>query len=739
MSNIYLKSLRAGALAAALAWSALPLALAQTPESAVTLVKANPPEGPAAPDAGRPAFAEDYRQFDNTHVGKSSQPEVFTLSFNATTRVTAISASNDFHVSGGTCIEGHTYAAGDQCTVEAIFTPRGPGHRTGKLTIAHTASAVPLLVPIGADAVGPAMSFIPSRITTLPTTLVNGTGLLLDAQGLAVDGGDSLYIADTGNDVIRYQDSSGVLSVLAGGGTAAPTSSSQATGVKLNSPYGIVNDTFGNTYFSDSGDKLVLGVGLAGLLYIEIGDGTGVGNCSYLDPCNPRSILISEPFGIAMDPFGNLFVDLERSTNSGGTPDGMQPAEDSANHFYPLFDFWGQYTTAFPLAVDSYEDIYYALEVPAKEINNPANLCYIMAQNKAEGIVGMAANTWIVAGTRRCGFSGDGGPATGAEISTSVQGFAWDAAGNFYFTDTGNNVVRRIDAIDGVIRTIAGNGDAAYNGDGGPSTSASFNAPTGIAVNSRGNVYAIGTQEVRTVDAKPAALDQGGPNLILKLTESIDVVREFGAVGDLVFAAQPQSTPSPAKTILVSNVGNDALNITSAAFAEGDIADFAIDPITTSCNFTKPLLSGQNCRIGVIFTPTATGMRSALLGLSDNTADGGNGIEVSGTAVAPSVVVRLSPQALAFAAQNAGTASATQEVELENEGKSALIITSYEFTGAEASVFSETHACGATLKAGAKCAIEISFKPKAVGSSAATFSVRTSAGTATLAVTGKSE
>ncbi len=721
---------------AALALSALLPALAQRPEAAITLVKASPAEGPIALNAVRLAFAEDYRQFGDTRVGKSSQPEFFTLDFQAATRVTGISASNDFHVSGGSCIVGHTYAAGDACSVEAIFTPRGPGHRTGRLTVAHTASAEPLLVPIGAEAVGPAISFIPSRITTVPTTMVNGAGLLLNAQGLAVDGGDSLYIADTGNNVIRYQDSSGVLSVLAGGGTKAPTSGGPATGVKLNGPYGIVNDSIGNTYFSDTGDKLVLGVGLAGSVYTEIGGGTGISVCNYKNPCSPTNVRISDPFGLAMDPAGSLYVNLEFTTTSGGTPLGGDPFEDNDGHFYPLDNFYDQFTTTFPLAVDPYDDVYYTLEVPPGGLKNATELCYILAQNRPESIGATSASTWIVAGTRKCGFSGEGGPATGAEISSSVQGFAWDAADNFYFTDTGNNVVRRIDAIDGVIRTIAGNGDAAYSGDGGPSKSAAINAPTGIAVNSRGDVYTIGTQEVRTIDDKPAALEHGGPNLILRITESIGVVREFGAIGDLVFASQAEATASPAQIVLVSNIGNDALTITSAAFAAGDIADFAIDPITTSCNFTKSLLSGQNCRIGVIFKPTATGARSALLGLSDNTADGGNGIEVSGTGTAPSVTVKLSPQTLTFAAEKSGTASAMQTVELANEGKSPLTIRSYEFTGAEASVFSETHACGATLDAGAKCSIEVRYKPAAAGSSAAMLAVKTSAGTAMLAVKG---
>ena len=85
----------------------------------------------------------------------------------------------------------------------------------------------------------------------------------------------------------------------------------------------------------------------------------------------------------------------------------------------------------------------------------------------------------------------------------------------------------------------------------------------------------------------------------------------------------------------ISNVGNDALNFTRVAITAGNKADFAIDPDTTSCNFTVSLYSGHTCVIGFIFKPTAVGARAATLTLLEDTADTIHRIQLSGTAVAP--------------------------------------------------------------------------------------------------------
>jgi sugar lactone lactonase YvrE len=93
-----------------------------------------------------------------------------------------------------------------------------------------------------------------------------------------------------------------------------------------------------------------------------------------------------------------------------------------------------------------------------------------------------------VAGSGIQGYSGDGGPATRAELNWPWA-VAVDAAGNIYFTDTDNQRIRKVAVSTGIITTVAGTGTAGYSGDGGPATSANLNSPFGIAVDAAGNIY----------------------------------------------------------------------------------------------------------------------------------------------------------------------------------------------------------------------------------------------------------
>ena len=85
-----------------------------------------------------------------------------------------------------------------------------------------------------------------------------------------------------------------------------------------------------------------------------------------------------------------------------------------------------------------------------------------------------------LAGTGTAGSSGDGGPSAKAQLNTP-QGLAVDSAGNVYIADTLNNRVRRVD-LEGTITTVAGTGESGYSGDGNPGSKAKLNLPTGLAI-----------------------------------------------------------------------------------------------------------------------------------------------------------------------------------------------------------------------------------------------------------------
>ena len=112
---------------------------------------------------------------------------------------------------------------------------------------------------------------------------------------------------------------------------------------------------------------------------------------------------------------------------------------------------------------------------------------------------------WIITtavGTGEKGFAGDGGPANAALLNGPFD-VAFDAAGNLYFSDTFNNRIRRVDARSGTISTVAGNGDKGYSGDGDPATEASLNEPYGIALDRAGNILIADrlNRRVRRIDA----------------------------------------------------------------------------------------------------------------------------------------------------------------------------------------------------------------------------------------------
>jgi len=127
-----------------------------------------------------------------------------------------------------------------------------------------------------------------------------------------------------------------------------------------------------------------------------------------------------------------------------------------------------------------------------------------------------------VAGTTS-GYSGDGGPATSAQMSLAggspaLAGLALDAAGSLYISDTGNNVIRMIDHTTNIITTVAGNNSPGDAGDGGPAAKASLQTPRGIAVDSAGNLYIA---------------DQGN-NLVRKVTGGI--ISTFAGNGDALYS-----------------------------------------------------------------------------------------------------------------------------------------------------------------------------------------------------------
>jgi trimeric autotransporter adhesin len=117
-----------------------------------------------------------------------------------------------------------------------------------------------------------------------------------------------------------------------------------------------------------------------------------------------------------------------------------------------------------------------------------------------------------IAGKTTAGYSGDGGPATAAELNNPV-GIAIDNAGNIYIADDHNNVIRKVNT-SGIISTIAGNTTAGFSGDGGPATAAAMNLPIGIAFDANQNLFIadVRNNKIRKVNMTTGIITTVGGN-----------------------------------------------------------------------------------------------------------------------------------------------------------------------------------------------------------------------------------
>jgi Bacterial Ig-like domain (group 3)/NHL repeat len=116
--------------------------------------------------------------------------------------------------------------------------------------------------------------------------------------------------------------------------------------------------------------------------------------------------------------------------------------------------------------------------------------------NVVREVVKATGDIITIAGNGSAGYSGDNGPATAAELH-GPDGVTFDSAGDLFIADSGNNVVREVVKATGDIITVAGDGTAGYNGDNGPATAAELNFPRTVAVDSAGDLFIADTDNNR--------------------------------------------------------------------------------------------------------------------------------------------------------------------------------------------------------------------------------------------------
>ncbi|HEV7224755.1 MAG TPA: DUF4214 domain-containing protein [Pirellulales bacterium] len=312
-------------------------------------------------------------------------------------------------------------------------------------------------------------------------------GIGIGPAGVAVDSAGDLFIADTNHRIREVDHATGIITTVAGSGTGSFSGDGgPATAAGLGQPFGIAADSAGDLFIAvDNRVREVIHA--TGVITTVAGNGTG----GFSGDGGPATAAgLSLPFGIAVDSAGDLFIsDLGARVREVNHATGIITTV-AGNGTYGFSGDGGsaaaaEFNTTEGVAVDSSGDLFIS------DVNNRR----IREVDLATGVVTTVAGN----GTRA--FSGDGGLATAAEVD-SPQNIAVDSSGDLFIADSTNNRVREVNRATGIITTVAGNGTAGFSGDGGPATAAELQTPEAIAVDSSGDLFIAdnGNSRIREIN-----------------------------------------------------------------------------------------------------------------------------------------------------------------------------------------------------------------------------------------------
>ncbi len=291
----------------------------------------------------------------------------------------------------------------------------------------------------------------------------------MDPMSVAVDASGKVYIADFLNHRIRVVEASGAISTFAGTGDGGFTGDGgRATAARIAFPTSVVVDATGNVYFTDFYFNRIRKVDPSGVISTFAGNG----NWRYGGDGVPATAAAFDPFSLALDKDGNVYI-----------------SDQSNNRIRKISVATGMISTvagsgSYGFSGDGGTATAAKLASPAFVSFDSAGNMFIADQDNnrvrkvgPDGVIGTVAGTGV----------GDGGPATSAFLNRP-SGVAYDALGNIYVADSEAHRIRKV-APDGLITTLAGNGTAGFSGDGGPASDAQVASPYAVALDQGGNVY----------------------------------------------------------------------------------------------------------------------------------------------------------------------------------------------------------------------------------------------------------
>ncbi len=201
----------------------------------------------------------------------------------------------------------------------------------------------------------------------------------------------------------------------------------------------------------------------------------------------------------------------------------------------------------------------------------------------------------VVAGNGARGYSGDGGPAISASLANPGV-VAVDSSGNLFIADSGNSVIREVEASTGNIQTVAGNGASGFGGDGGAATSAMLDGAYGVAVDGQGNLYIADTNNcvIRKVTGGTISTIAGNPSLSQPCGYSGDGAAATSAQLDIPLGIAVDSQGN----IYIADTYNSVIRVVNPAAASVTVANVSIPAgaIATVAGLNYNANIGSSCQ-----------------------------------------------------------------------------------------------------------------------------------------------
>ncbi|HXB40704.1 MAG TPA: T9SS type A sorting domain-containing protein [Bacteroidia bacterium] len=295
-----------------------------------------------------------------------------------------------------------------------------------------------------------------------------------EPEGIAFDDSGNVYIADEGDNVVRKVNSLGIITTVAGSGVIGYSGDNgPATSAKLTSPTTVAFDKNGNMYISDTYNNVIRKVTKAGIITTFAGNGFGGYSA---DGVAATSTSLDLPECVTLDDTGNVYI------------------ADAGNNRIRKVNLAGIISTIAGNGMAAYggdNGIATAakLSYPTAVLIDTVNHKIFISDN-GNNRIRVINSTGIIstcAGTGIPGYSGNGAPATNAQLK-GPHGLAFDKFGNIFIADAGNSVIRKINST-GIISAYAGNGTNGYSGDNGPAILAKISSAPAMNFDAANNLY----------------------------------------------------------------------------------------------------------------------------------------------------------------------------------------------------------------------------------------------------------